>query len=60
MKISDLKDSDVGRLVVYTAHHGETEEGTISSWNDKFVFVRYTSGPNGTATDPDQLEFSLP
>ena len=60
MNINDLKDSDVGRLAIYTAHHGERQEGTISSWNDTYVFVRYGLGSTAVATDPDQLEFSNP
>ena len=58
MKLVDLKNSDVGRNVIYTAHHGEREEGVISSWNDHYVFVRYGRGSTAAATDPDQLEFS--
>ena len=57
MKISDLKDSDVGRNVTYTAHHGEKEHGVISSWNDSYVFVRYGMGSTAAATDPEQLSF---
>lgn len=59
MKISDLTPSDTGRNVIYTAHHGEREEGVISSWNEKYVFVRYGMGSTAAATDPDQLEFSV-
>lgn len=60
MKIADLKDTDIGRHVIYTAHHGAREEGVISSWNDTYVFVRYGRGSTAAATDPDQLEFAHP
>lgn len=36
-------DKDIGSRVVYTAWHNHTERGTIMSFNDKFVFVRYDS-----------------
>jgi len=58
MQISDLIDSDKGREVIYTAHHGATESGVISSWNETFVFVRYGRGSTAQATDPEQLEFA--
>jgi hypothetical protein len=59
MKLTDLKETDVGRFVIYTAHHGEREEGVISSWNDTYIFVRYGRGSTAAATDPNQLEFSI-
>lgn len=60
MKISDLKPTDVGRRAIYTAHHGDRQVGVISSWNERYVFVRYGMGSTAAATDPDQLEFELP
>lgn len=60
MNISELTDSDKGRHVIYTAHHGERESGVISSWNDRYVFVRYGMGSTAAATDPSQLEFASP
>lgn len=59
MRISDLKDSDVGRQVIYTAHHGERQAGVISSWNKDWVFVRYGMGSTSAATDPEQLTFAM-
>ena len=58
MRIEELASTDFGRKVVYTAHHGETEEGVITSANCKFIFVRYGSDCHSKATDPEQLEFS--
>lgn len=40
IEIESLKPEDVGRSVKYTSHN-EWEYGRISSWNHKFIFVRY-------------------
>lgn len=52
-----LTEKDKGKLVRYTAGHGETETGIISSWNSKNIFVRYKANTWGTATSPEDLEF---
>lgn len=63
MKIQgrELKESDVGSKVTYVpmhvngnAGHDDCEHGTISSWNELYVFVNYGTGTN-QATDPDDL-----
>jgi len=41
MIIEELKHSDVGRWVAYTAPHGEISLGRIKSWNEKYIFVVY-------------------
>lgn len=55
--------SDIGRSVIYRGHAGEMEEGIITSFNDKYVFVRYRrqhpTAP-GQATSAEQLEWALP
>ena len=59
IKIENLKEKDKGRKVIYNGH-AATEEGYISSWNDKYVFVDY--GKNcgrGIATDPKDLDFTF-
>lgn len=38
------------------ASHPACEEGTISSWNDTYVFVNYGRGTNA-ATRPENLVF---
>lgn len=58
--ITKLREADKGRFVIYTAHHGEREEGVLSSWNDKNIFVRYGRGSTAAATDPEQLTWSVP
>lgn len=52
-------DNDVGRKVVYRAHHPGTqlEEGVITSFNESFVFVRYGSGTTSQATSRNDLEW---
>ena len=45
----------IGDGVVYAPAHGEREEGTITSVNDRFVFVRYGSRRTSAATDPAAL-----
>ena len=49
-------DADVGRHVIYTPYgdyeNKKIEEGVITSYNDKVVFVRYGRGSTSAATDP--------
>lgn len=48
--------SDVGRRVTYIGNHGgPPEHGTISSFNENYVFVRYSSGSTGAATNREDL-----
>ena len=63
MKIQnrELTEADKDSKVTYVPRHAEgnaghpdCEGGTISSWNDKYVFVNYGTGTN-QATDPDDL-----
>ena len=54
--IDKLTDEDVGREVIYTTLHGEREAGRLSSWNHRFVFLRF-KGPQGEACEPDQCHF---
>lgn len=39
--LKDLTDKDIGSWVEYTPPQGNTEQGRIKSWNDKWVFVVY-------------------
>lgn len=48
--------SDVGRGVVYTPSAGPREDGVVTSYNERYVFVCYTSG-GVAATNPDQLDW---
>lgn len=43
--ITQLTDRDIGRGVVYVPHlASDVEDGTISSWNESYVFVQFDSG----------------
>jgi hypothetical protein len=57
--ISKLMPMDVGRKVVYHREFCRREEGTLSSWNHKFIFVRF-KGPTGEACEPADVSFSFP
>jgi hypothetical protein len=46
------------RLVVYTPHEGaRPEQGRITSWNERFIFVDYDNTGRGQATPPSKLDF---
>ena len=52
--LSTLTDADLGRAVLYTP---TGERGTITSWNEEFIYVRYGTNPQGNATSPEDLEW---
>lgn len=59
IKISQLKETDKQRGVVYkdpSMPWKAPQDGIISSWNNKFIFVSY-NGNLPQATTPDDLEF---
>ena len=45
--------SDIGRIVIYR----QKEQGRITSFNDKYVFVDYTNTGRGVATSRQDLEW---
>lgn len=51
----DPSPGDEGKSVHYVAHDGHKENGQISSWNERYVFVRYSSGNTAAATLREQL-----
>ncbi len=58
IEIATLKPEDVGRLVVYrTAPEFKPEQGRITSFNEKYIFVDYTNVGRGNATRPEDLNF---
>lgn len=59
MTTGELTTADKGRAVIYTPKHGEQESGVITSWNDRFVFVRYGDELQSKATDPGDLQFDF-
>lgn len=53
-------EADIGRGVVYMPGFGVAEDGAITSFNDKFVFVRYQKqhpSANGQATSREDLHW---
>lgn len=53
-----VTERDIGRAVVYrSAPNYKPEQGTITSFNDKYVFVRYGLGNTSAATDPSDLDW---
>lgn len=58
--INPTKD-DIGRSVVYNGNYNRVKEyGVITSFNDKFVFVRYSTqhaSQGGIATLRKDLEY---
>ena len=58
--IEKLSEEDIKRKVIYTDGTGDIEEGHITSFNKKFVFVDYgKSCGRGIATSPNDLKFSI-
>lgn len=62
-----LTDDDLGAQVTYVPmhaggdrNHPDVEHGVITSFNDKFVFVRYAKVGSGVATDPRDLRWATP
>jgi len=61
----ELNYTDVGRKVYYippTKKHPEPQSGSISSWNESFVFVKYAKQGRGffqgsQATSPEHLRW---
>ena len=57
----DIKDAEVGRKVIYTPYRGcdakLKEEGVITSFNKKYIFVRYGSQTASLATEPSDLKY---
>jgi hypothetical protein len=57
---ASLRESDVGRRVVYEAHAGAGREtGTVVRWAGGLVFVRYDRTGHPAATQPRDLEWEV-
>lgn len=57
ISIEKLKNEDTGRLVIFNDGHN-TEEGTISSWNGRYIFVKFRSSNTAQACKPELLKFT--
>lgn len=58
----DPTQDDIGRAVVYLAHHpgAVREEGVITSFNHYTVFVRYGADKGSKGTSREELEWANP
>jgi len=57
--ITTLTKEDISRQVIYLSPHIKfPETGILSSWNDKYIFVKFR-GPNGEACIPEDLNFAF-
>jgi hypothetical protein len=54
-----LSPFDIGRTVIYRDGHKRIEAGTLASWRDGMVFVRFTRGDTAAATLPADLVFGI-
>lgn len=53
-----LEEAEVGRKVIYTPFPGgEVEEGIITSFNHKNIFVRYGNDQHSKATSPEDISY---
>jgi len=53
-------DADIGRKVVYrSAPDYKAEEGVITSFNERVVFVRYGAGVTSAATERRDLDWTV-
>lgn len=50
-------ESDVGRAVKYSPRGSMFEVGHITSFNERYVFVRYGTDGNAKATRREDLEW---
>jgi hypothetical protein len=58
IETSKLTDEDRGREVVFESQGSYREFGIISSWNERFIFVKYDGRQQSQATRPEDLRFS--
>jgi len=56
--IDKLTHRDKGRRVIYQRPYCPREVGTLTSWSDKYVFVRF-KGPSGEACFPEHASFEF-
>lgn len=56
--IKALTEADLGRKVIFEREPCRPVEGELSSWNDRYVFVRF-KGPTGEACEPADIRFAL-
>jgi hypothetical protein len=58
LDIAKLTPDDKGRTVIYQ-DYGRAEAGTLSSWTDSIVFVRFHQGSTAAGCGPSDLRFAI-
>ena len=52
------KQTDIGRKVIYRVYpNAKVEEGVITSFNERYVFVRFGTEERSAVTTREQLEW---
>jgi hypothetical protein len=59
MELSQLTPTDIGRTVVYKKNTSCRQEGVITSWKNKMIFVRYGSDKHSKATYSQDLSWGV-
>jgi hypothetical protein len=59
----EITEEHIGKPVIYIPNHyngdpAQCESGTISSFNDTYIFVKF-KGPNGQACKGENLIWSI-
>ena len=55
--IEKLTKNDIGKKVVYLSANSPAEEGVISTWNNRFIYVTYGDDKHSQGTYPDHLDW---
>lgn len=55
LDVAVLTEADKGRTVIYRAPHCRIEAGTLSSWNERTVWARFSTGDTAASCNPDDL-----
>ena len=58
LDVTKLTEADIGRTVIYR-DHGRAEAGTLTSWRNKIVFARYSTGDTAAGADAARLAFGV-
>lgn len=56
INIKELTEKDIGRNIIYEREYCKKEVGVLTSWNNKYIFVKF-KGPNGEACEPCDVRF---
>lgn len=56
INIALLTEKDIGRHVIYEREYCKKEVGVLTSWNERFIFVRFR-GPTGESCQPEDVRF---